>query len=238
MPDRRRHRGAHPGDAERFADLQLPTLRAAAADLGWLLDRGYADRSALELVGNRFALDARQRLLLMRWGCRGEGVAARQALRQDGPSLRGRPLWVDGFNVLTTVEAALSGGVLLRARDGCLRDLASMHGSWRRVDETASAAAQVGETLQGWGVAEVRWLLDRPVSNSGRLLLLLRELAAARGLPWQVELADSPDRDLAACGEVVATADGPLLQRCVGWVDLACEVVMRCAPTARVLELS
>ncbi len=46
------HRGLAPQDERLFAARQLPALRAAAADLCWLLDHGYAARSALELVGN------------------------------------------------------------------------------------------------------------------------------------------------------------------------------------------
>src|SRR5262245_708567 len=137
MPDRRRHRGPHPGDAERFGAPQLPALREAAADLAFLLDRGYANTAALKLVGDRFALDARQRQLLMRATCPASAAAARQRNRVDAAAIAGRELWIDGFNVLTTIEAALAGGVLLRGRDGCTRDLASMHGTWRRVDETS-----------------------------------------------------------------------------------------------------
>ena len=42
-------------------------------------------------------------------------------------------------NVLITLESALGGGVLLRCRDGCLRDMASLHGTYRIVDETDPA---------------------------------------------------------------------------------------------------
>jgi hypothetical protein len=60
----------------------------------------------------------------------------------------GQPIELDGFNVLTTVEAALADGVLLLGRDGCLRDMASMHGSFRRVEETRPALECVGRVLE------------------------------------------------------------------------------------------
>jgi hypothetical protein len=237
MPDRRRHRGPHPGDAERFGATQLPALREAATDLGFLLDRGYANTAALKLVGDRFALDARQRLLLMRATCPTTAVVARQQKRVDAAALAGRTLWIDGFNVLTTIEAALAGGVLLRGRDGCTRDMASMHGTWRRVDETTPAAVLVGEVLAQIGVAKAHVLLDRPVSNAGRFALLLRGLASERRWNWQVELSNSPDRELAVVTEVIATADGPLLDRSGAWFDLAGEVLARRLPGAPVLHL-
>jgi len=183
MPDRRRHRGPHPGDGERFAADRLPVLRAACADFAWLLDRGYAERSALKLVGDRFQLDQRQRTCVQRCACT-EAARAQRASRLLPPdALAGRNILVDGFNVLITVEAALAGAVLLLGRDGCLRDLASMHGTWRTVEETAAAAAQIGAWLARHAVAGATWLLDRPVANSGRLAALLRGIAAEQGFP-------------------------------------------------------
>jgi hypothetical protein len=75
---------------------------------------------------------------------------------------------VDGFNRLITIEAALSGGALLLCRDGCLRDLASVHGSYRSVQETDEAIRIAGEVLGDLGPAAVSWLRDSPVSNSVR----------------------------------------------------------------------
>jgi uncharacterized protein YyaL (SSP411 family) len=54
MPDRRRHRGPHPKDPELFAPRHWPTLRRAVADLSWLLGRGYSEKAALKLVGDRY----------------------------------------------------------------------------------------------------------------------------------------------------------------------------------------
>ena len=69
MPDRRTHRGPHPEDAELFATAAIPALRAAAADLTWLLDRGYAVSSSLKLVGDRHYLAVRQRVAVARCVC-------------------------------------------------------------------------------------------------------------------------------------------------------------------------
>ncbi len=88
---------------------------------------------------------------------------------------------VDGLNTLTTVEAALAGGVVLRGCDGCYRDMASFHGNYRMVEEAPRAAELIGLHLAG---RPALWLLDKPVSNTARLAALLRELAAERGWPW------------------------------------------------------
>ncbi|MGD0896526.1 MAG: DUF434 domain-containing protein [Thermoguttaceae bacterium] len=238
MPDQRRHRGPHPDDLRWFAPDAWPVLRQAVADLGWLLGRGYARQSSLKLVGDRHGLVARQRVAVSRCAC-GDEEAARRVEHQAGPAaLRGRPLWLDGYNVLTTVEAALAGGVLLAARDGALRDMASMHGSYRKVEETQPALDLLGRTLARLGVSEAVWLLDRPVSNSGRLKRLMEDRAVARRWPWRVELVADPDRVLVDIPEIVATADSAILDRCRRWFNLARVAIARGVPSARLVDLS
>jgi hypothetical protein len=160
VSDQRRHRGPHPGDHERFATVKLPTLQSAASDLSWLFTHGYAAPSALKLVGDRYSLDARQRLAVARCAC-GEGQRSR---RHDHEVLFAemarQELWIDGYNVLTSLEAALSGGVALRARDGCFRDLASVHGNYRKVEETIPAIEILGDLIVSWNVAACHWFFD------------------------------------------------------------------------------
>jgi len=237
MPDTRRHRGPHPEDADLFAPAVWPALRAAVADLSWLLSRGYAENSALKLVGDRFQLTERQRISVMRSTCSDQARRRRDETRVPAERLAGERLDIDGFNVLTTVEAALADGVILDGRDGCYRDMASMHGSYRRVDETEPALILIGEVLHEFRPAECCWYLDRPVSNSGRLRARLQRLAAERGWPWQVELAPDVDSVLAASPHVVATADSVILDHCRRWFNLAREVVSRRLPQAVIVGL-
>ncbi|MBI2433083.1 MAG: DUF434 domain-containing protein [Candidatus Hydrogenedentes bacterium] len=169
MPFRQQHRGRHPEDTELFAPGRVPVLQGAARDLSWLYTRGYAANSALKLVGDRYQLAARERMALQRAACSEGSRVDRAAHRVALESLSGAGVALDGYNLLITVESMLSGGVLIRARDGCLRDLASLHGSYRRVEETEPALMLIGETLARLKAGHVRWYLDAPVSNSGRL---------------------------------------------------------------------
>lgn len=209
MPDRRRHRGPHPDDARLFDAAALPILREAAADLGWLLGRGYAHRAASTLVGDRFQLAARQRLAVERAACGPEAAAERRARTV---AVAGRRVRVDGFNVIITVESALGGAPVVGCADGRLRDLAQMRGTYRIVEETEPALDRLVAALDG--CAEAVWLLDRPVSNSGRLAALLRE----RG--QEVEVRDRVDSALVRPGWAVASSDGPVLDRVEATVAL------------------
>jgi hypothetical protein len=237
VPDRRTHRGAHPGDAEAFAAEALPELRGAAADLSWLLSRGYARASALKLVGDRYQLHARQRLAIGRAACSDQALARRLPGRVALEALGGACVHLDGFNVLTTVEAALSGAFVLACRDGTYRDIAGIHGGYRAVEETVPAIRLVGDVLAGAGASGCRWVLDRPVSNSGRLRSAILAEAAERGWAWSVELADNADELLVRSGACVATADSGILDRVGTWANLAREVVDRSIPDARVVYL-
>ncbi len=220
MPDLRRHRGPHPEDVRLFAPAVAPTLRQATAELGWLLSRGYPRDSSLKLVGDRHALVSRQRIAVGRCASSEQDAARRRECQAEAAALAGRPLWLDGYNVLTTVEAALSGGVVLQARDGAYRDMAGMHGSYRKVAETQPALERIGRTLAELGVTEGCWYLDRPVSNSGRLKGIMDSLAAAHGWRWRVELVGDPDSLLAAADQIVATADSAILDRGPSWFNL------------------
>jgi hypothetical protein len=237
VPDARKHRGADPRDARDFAEDRWPALREAVSDLSWLLGRGYAEVSSRKLVGDRYALTERQRKAVLRCACSDDALARRAARRRAPADLRGRPLLVDGFNVLTTVEAALGGAVVVAGRDGSYRDIAGVHGTYRKVEETHPAILLVGEVLGSLEAGPCLWYLDRPVSNSGRLRGLLMEVASMQGRDWSVELVYNPDPILAASDEVVATADSAILDRCSAWFPLARFVIEEGVPTARVVAL-
>ncbi|MEM7581776.1 MAG: DUF434 domain-containing protein [Acidobacteriota bacterium] len=237
MPDRRRHRGPHPRDPEQFAVEQLARLRSATEDLCWLRSRGYAPKASLALVGDRHQLRERQRSALQRCSAGEEAVRSRRATRAEAAELRGRPLWIDGYNVLLTVEAALAGGIVLAARDGCYRDMASLQRHFRRVLQTRPALGLIGAHLESLGCQPVIWYLDRPVSNSGRLKQVMIEVAAEHGWPWTVELVPNPDTVLRSAEVVVATADSGILDAGPAWLNLARQVVESAVPSAWIVEL-
>src|SRR5215813_12044550 len=122
-PDTRHHRGAHPGDPELFNEEQLGKLRLAVSELCWLLSRGYNMTSSLKLVGDRHGLRERQRLAVCRSSCSDQNKQQRQNHRLSVDRIRNESVIVDGFNLMITIEAALSGGPLFVGVDESIRDL-------------------------------------------------------------------------------------------------------------------
>lgn len=214
------------------------TLRRAATDYAWLLSHGYAAASALKLVGDRHHLTARQRLAVRRATCADAARARRARTMIPWPACAGRRIVVDGYNLLITIETALSGGLVIIGHDGCCRDLAGLHGTYRKVDETRPAVRIIADHVRDAGVAAVTWLLDRPVSNSGRLAALMRDLLAAEPAPWTIELADHPDQRLATRDTPVVTTDSWILDRCPAWINLARDLIATRIPAAWILDLS
>jgi len=238
MPDKRTHRGPHPADEKLFAAGAISNLRTAIADFSLLLTRGYAQKGALKLVGDRFSLTERQRLAIMRSACSDQQLVSRSQHCVLLENLAGRAIAIDGYNVLITVEAAMSGGVIFKGRDGCFRDLASVHGTYRKVTETIPAVELIGQFLREVGAGEALWLLDSPVSNSGRLKTLIGELARKNNWNWEIELLLSPDAELKKTDLIVASSDSVVLDGCKSWVNLATDIIKRKIQNPRIVDLS
>jgi len=238
MPDKRTHRGPHPADAKLFGPAARGPLRAALADFCLLLTKGYAEKSALKLVGDHFALTQRQRLAVMRSACSDQQLQSRRRRCVPIEELAGHPIAIDGYNLLITVEAAMSGAFIFRGRDGCFRDLAGIHGTYRKVNETLPALTLIGEFLEAITVSSALWLLDAPVSNSGRLKTLITQLAGEHRYNWTVRLSTNPDAELKTTEQTVVTSDSVILDTCPRWTNLAAEIITHQLPNSRAVDLA
>jgi hypothetical protein len=225
MPDKRTHRGRHPSDENLFAPDKISCLRSAIADFSLLLTKGYADKSALKLVGDKFSLTQRQRLAVMRSACPDNALESRGQRQIKLTNIRNQSLAIDGYNLLITIEAAMSGGAIFKGWDGCFRDLASIHGTYRKVAETIPALELIGGFLQEIRVGHVLWLLDSPVSNSGRLKSIIGQLAGKNNWKWDIELLLNPDTELKKTERIVVSSDSVILDECHHWLNLAAEII-------------
>lgn len=230
-----RNRGKQSSDDQHFSEKWHPVFTEALDDLCFLLTRGYADSSALQLVGNRYKLNKRQRQALLRVSCNEEEFSARQPRELTTAQLKNKVVEIDGFNLLILLESALSGAYIFKARDGLYRDISSVHGSYKRVVKTEEAIILTGKLLNDLDVMSVKWYLDQPVSNSGRLKTRLLELATEHHFNWEVELVFDPDKVLAKSKNVVVSSDGWILNLADQWVNLGALLVEDFVMDANVL---
>lgn len=199
-------------DERTFEPSAVVRMRSAVADLSWLLTRSYPDVAALSLVGDRYGLDARQRIAVRRTAASDEELARRAANLMAREAVANERVLLDGYNLLTTVHCALVGRAVFLARDECIRDLAAQRGRFDNA-ELLEAARLVTTTLDGLCVERAVWLFDEPVSGSGELAGALR----ARGAEARTD-AD-PDATMISAAAVAATADSRVIEASP-WINL------------------
>ena len=227
-------RGFVPSDERDFAANQWPLLRRAQSDLQVMLDRGYPIKSVSRLVGDHYQLTERQRLAVVRATAPSADLTAREKKRvTDG--VNGGQVWIDGLNVIITLETALSDTTLYRCMDGTVRDLAAMRGSYRLIAHTHTAVELLGDYLETIGAGEAVILLDAPVSNTGRLKALIAECFEKRPFSCDIQLLPDVDRQLWG-KENVLSSDAIILNQCQSWLNAAAEIIASLSADVRVLD--
>lgn len=229
--------GHYPTNKRDFGEESLPLLQFSQQDIFYLLNRGYDLVHAVTFVGNRFQFSARQRTALTRATCPGIMLKRRQE-RLVTSSIPGETMYIDGFNLVITLEAVLSPETtLLRCMDGTVRDLCGLHGTYRIIGATQTALEWIGAELQKLLAGAAVFYLDAPVSNSGRLRAEILEAMGRAGLPCEVYFVPNADAELRD-RELVVSSDGIVLDRCKSWLNLAGEIIDSRLPERRVIYLT
>ncbi len=126
---------------------------------------------------------------------------------------------IDGFNTIITLEVALSGSPVFYCRDGVLRDLAGLRGTYRVIDKTQEAIRLLLGHLELLNISEAVFYLDAPVSNSGRLSGLVRECSHEYNISVQTQIIPDVDQVLEQM-EGVISGDAIILNRCQSWLNV------------------
>jgi len=231
-----KHRGKHSKDEHNFALKWHPIFATAASDLSFLLGKQYGEKSALALVGNRYQLNKRQQRALSLVTCPSDKISSRKQKALKSKDLAGQEIVIDGYNLLITIEAALSLGYILVGQDGCYRDIASVHSTYKKVDETIPALLLIDKVLKELKVKHVQWYFDAPVSNSGRLKVLLYELAEKNQSNWNIDLVFNPDTTLIEKQKICITADSWILDEVNAYFNLSQYIISTQIPSALVLD--
>ena len=218
-----RNRGKKSNDDQLFgSDKIQQKLKEAVIDMHYLLSRGYAEKSSLQLVGNRYRLNVRQQQAVQGMSASEEQIEQRKSTCIPFEKINSEPIIIDGFNLLIILESALSGAYLFKGLDNAYRDLSGVHGTYKRVQQTEKALLVVGNLLKE---NTVTWVFDQPVSNSGRLKTLLRALAEEHSFNWEIILDHNPDKLLAESNHIVVSSDAWVLDRAERWLNLGAHII-------------
>lgn len=211
-------------EKEFFFQNNLLKLKNAQHDLLFLMERNYPIKSASTFVGNHYMLSERQRLALVRATATKKVVMQRK--EKQVKVLEGKTVHIDGFNLIITLEVALSGSTLLLCMDGTIRDLAGLRGTYHLIEKTEQAIRYIGEQLKSLGVKKAVFYLDSPVSNSGRLKMRILDLLA--NYPFQTEVHLVPNADTVLEKQsLVITSDAIILNKCIEWFNLIPIIIER-----------
>lgn len=211
---KQKNRGKEADDDDLFGNAKQQLLiREAVIDMSHLLSRGYAEKSSLELVGNRYKLTKRQQRAVQGMSASDESVLFRSKYSLSTADMENKEAIIDGFNVLILLESLLSGSYIFKGRDGFYRDLSSVHGTYRKVQQTGKAIELVAEFFEQEKLSGMHWIFDKPVSNSGRLKQMIEALAISKNYNWKVSLEFNPDKIIAESTDVAITSDAWILDR-------------------------
>lgn len=230
-------RGFDRADRDDFTGSALLRLKTAREELKWLLDRGYSMDTAATFTGNHHSLTARQRNAMKRSVSSTNDLKKRLKKLITPDEIRGREVLVDGFNIIITLETALSGSLLILCGDGVIRDLAGLRGTYHLIPQTDIALGLLLQSLEITGASSARIYLDAPVSNSGRLRDRIIETSSSYHIPVEVILADDTDKAIEG-KENIITGDSILLDSCASWVNLTRDIIMRSVEDPFIADLS
>ncbi|MGC8739739.1 MAG: DUF434 domain-containing protein [Candidatus Hydrogenedens sp.] len=235
---RQRHRGKNPEDEKLFTTEQMVLLRKAVEDLSYLYTRGYSEKIALKMVGDHYQLKSRQRLVIQRAVCSDTSLEIRKKNEVGEYIKKGEQFFIDGYNILITVESLLSCGVLICGRDGCIRDIASLHGTYHKVEETVPAIYWIGEHLSNLEPSEVIWFMDKPISNSKRLAQLIEMISKEREWNWRVEVVKNPDSEIVKRCGIAISSDSWILDRVPHWLNFVSRNIKDSWEKLKILDFS
>ncbi|MBC7120933.1 MAG: DUF434 domain-containing protein [Candidatus Methanosuratus sp.] len=200
------------------------TFRDAAADLRYLLSKGYKRSSAVRFVADRYGIGKTERLALYR--CVYPREVADSHFRKIVPAenLSGAALSVDGFNVLRTVFGAMRGHPIYLCDDGFVRDI-SIGRRNPAIEELCKCLDLVISCICTLKPRFTVFVYDRPISRSGDLSKRTLEAMGTKGLAGESRTSARPDSEVLSCGDVVATSDSAMIERALRVFDLGGYIV-------------
>jgi hypothetical protein len=210
----------------------------AAMDFFYLQNHKYPRSSALDWVGNRYALHAPERQLLSRGVYSQAKALERRAKKGRGVDWSLARLAVDGHNVQITVESAILGKMLLKSNDGAIRDLAGLSAKYSVTWISETAMNLIFDLLRILRPAEILFLFDSPMSHSGELAAAYRKRLTEIEVTGDARAVPVPEREIPYSESVVASSDGEVLDRSCRWIDLASMALERARRLNTVLDFS
>ena len=189
----------------------------ALEDYRYLLDRGYNRFSALNFVTDRYLLTKEERNILLRvaYPLKDADIIKKKIVKPR--DIFGKKLYVDGYNVIITIESILRGKPVFLCDDGIIRDISLTFSRFKISEHTVKALQIIKEFIGNYKPENTVFILDKPKKWSGKLAELIYK--AFQGLNVKVVLSKSPDKEVSR-GEIIASSDSQILIKSNRVIDI------------------
>lgn len=230
-------RGFEESDKRFFSPKELTRLKKAKEEVEYLINREYKLDSVVTFVSNRYQFSNRQRDCLKRVVCTLESLDLRKSKRLPIEKINEETIYIDGFNVIITIEVALSKGTLIVGSDENIRDLAGLRGTYKVIDKTIKALELIGRCLDDNNCKKAVFYLDSPVSNSGGLKHEILEASKDWSTEVEVNLVNNADVILEKLDNVVSS-DAVIIDKCGSYFNLSREIVGKYIDEINLIDLN
>ena len=212
-------RGYLPEYETTFRDKGIKALSEAVIDALFLINRGHTLKRAAYFAMEHYQLTDHQRIALTRGIATDEEIRRRAQNQIQKEELRGKTVFLDGFNAIILMESLVSASPIFRCMDWAIRDLANLKGSYHIIDKTEPAICLILQALDRLMVQKAIIHIDSPVSNSRNLKVLIQTLAESYHVEIEVHLIDACDKSFYN-QECVISGDGIVIDHAKSWIPL------------------
>ena len=214
--------------------LRLELVTEAARQALLLAFLSLPKQRSIDLIGDKLGLSRAERVAverIVRWP--GEAIAA--AVKKVPPeAVVGREIGIDGYNVIITVEAMLMGEPVFLCSDGFLRDLRGVFSSYKPSEVTFDALKEIAEALKEVSPRRVVIAFDEPMSRSGELAAMTRQILSEFNLTGD-SLTHKQVDTFVASHEVAASSDVAVIEKARCVLDLPELIAKRRGFTPKVI---
>ena len=191
-------------------DIITEDFIASMHDYAYLLNQQYPRKAILKIIGDRYMLNAFQRILLNRGIFPDKAVHSR--IEKTTDDITGGEIHIDAYNVLFTISNYLLGRIVFISNDLFLRDAGEVYGKLHKDPVFSRSLDLLVDYLCKMKPGRVEFYIDKPVSFSAELARSVREILTQKGISGGASLEKNPDAMLIRLNNgIAATSDSDIL---------------------------
>jgi hypothetical protein len=189
-----------------------------------LLNQNYRKKVALNFVANHYLLDKNCRNYLARSVFSDYVSQSRKSKIVDLNEIKDSILFLDGYNVIITVESILNNNKIVLADDGLIRDTRAVFGKYKFREITISALSLIFDCISLHRPKYIEFYIDKQVSFSGKLAQEIKTMMKNYDLNGMTILSNNVDYHIIQkCSKsicIVGTSDGVIVDKVEKVVDI------------------